>query len=389
MTIKKRLAISNLIMIFVPVCITGAIACCCFGLMWAIFMPADSEMIERQIILLGQQFEISHRTLKLALGTAGMVLLFTVAASVYFTNRFLTRFVLRKIEAPLDILSEGARQIGSGNLDYRIIYMEEDEFAPVCAQFNEMAVRLKNSIEETQRHEESRKELMASLSHDLRSPLTAILAYVDGLLDGVASTPEKQREYLLTIKNRALRLRDMVSEIFLYSKMELEAFPVKCTLMQLDDEVRALVRELEPNYSGKGLSITVNAAQPVWAIADPELLRRCITNILDNSAKYKTAAEGRVDITAAPCTAGARLTLSDDGPGVPPDALSKLFDVFYRSDPARSSSGVQGSGLGLAIVARAVQRMGGTVCASGNSPHGLRIEITLPKGAPDAEDIDS
>lgn len=341
-----------------------------------------------ELQLFGSEHAVSYHTLKLVLVFAGITLLFTILASVYLTNRFLTRFVFRKIEAPLDILAKGVQEIGAGNLDYRIVYLEQDEFAPICAQFNEMAMRLKRSVEETQRHEESRKELMASLSHDLRSPLTSILAYVEGLLDGVANTPEKQRMYLTTVQSKAEQLRDMVSQIFLYSKMELEAFPVHCVPMQLDEEIRALVHELSGDYAAKGLAVDTDILQPSRALADPELLRRCIVNILDNSAKYKTADHGRAMLSVAPCAAGIRLTLTDDGPGVAPQAQEKLFDVFYRSDPARSSS-VQGSGLGLAIVARAVQRMNGTVTARSVQPHGLCVEITLPEEAPNhAKDTD-
>lgn len=385
MTIKKRLALSNVIMIFVPVCITGVMALLCLALIWAALVPVSGETLERELFLLGQRYEVSHDTLKLVVTFAGIVLLFTVAASIYLTNRFLTRFVLRKIEAPLDILADGVREIGAGNLDYRIVYLENDEFAPICAEFNEMAERLRRSIDETQRHEESRKELMASLSHDLRSPLTAILAYVEGLLDGVAATPEKQKEYLLTIQAKAEQLRDMVSDIFLYSKMELEAFPVHCAPLRLDEALPALVRELAAEYAAKGLDVEAAVPPaPVTALADAELLRRCIVNILDNSAKYKTAARGRAVLCAQTCESGVRLTVTDDGPGVPEEALGRLFDVFYRSDPARSSP-AQGSGLGLAIVARAASRMGGHAAAHNAAPHGLCIEITLPEGKNHAE----
>lgn len=385
MTIKKRLALSNLLMIVVPVCITGLMAAACVGLIWISLLPITEEEFKRVVVLFGQQYELSYHTLSVVVHVVGFVLLLTVAVSVYLTNRFLTRFVFHKIEAALETLGTGVREIGAGNLDYRIVYRERDEFAPICEQFNEMAARLKYSVEETQRHEESRKELMASLSHDLRSPLTSILAYVEGLLDGIANTPEKQRTYLLTIQAKAEQLRDMVSEIFLYSKMELEAFPVHCTAMQLDEELVALTRELAADYAAKGLVLEAACPAPVSAQADSALLRRCIVNILDNSAKYKTADTGHVVLAAAPCEKGALLTLTDDGPGVPDEARRKLFDVFYRSDPARSSP-AQGSGLGLAIVARAVQRMGGRVTARNAQPHGLCIEIALPGGISNAED---
>ena len=118
---------------------------------------------------------------------------------------------------------------------------------------------------------------------------------------------------------------------------------------------------------------------PAVALVDAELLRRIVVNILDNSLKYKSAAEGHAEVRVLAEADGVHLTIADDGPGVSAEALPKLFDVFYRSDPSRHNPN-QGSGLGLAIVARAVQRMGGSVRASAAEPHGLVIEIVLPKG---------
>ncbi len=107
---------------------------------------------------------------------------------------FLQSLFSEKIEAPLDILTDGVHQIRDGNLDYRITYNEQDEFQSVCEDFNDMAVRLRESVEITQKNEQNRKELIAGISHDLRTPLTSIKAYIEGLLEGVAATPQMQRE---------------------------------------------------------------------------------------------------------------------------------------------------------------------------------------------------
>ena len=138
------------------------------------------------LYLFGTRQEHLGSSLKVILALAAIGLIFIVFLTILMTNRFLTRFVVRRIEEPLDLLSDGARRLGDGDLDYRITYTGKDEFAPVCGAFNEMAARLKESVERTRRDEESRKELLAGISHDLRSPLTSIRAYVEGLLDGVA-----------------------------------------------------------------------------------------------------------------------------------------------------------------------------------------------------------
>ena len=129
------------------------------------------------LYLFGTRQEHLDSGLKVILALAAIGLIFVVFLTILMTNRFLTRFVVRKIEEPLDLLSEGARRLGAGELDYQIAYTGKDEFAPVCGAFNEMAARLKDSVERTRRDEESRKELLAGISHDLRSPLTSIRAY--------------------------------------------------------------------------------------------------------------------------------------------------------------------------------------------------------------------
>lgn len=135
-----------------------------------------------------------------------ILIAFTIFLSVLFTNRFLIKFVFRRIEEPLTTLATGVHELRDGNLDYRINYYHEDEFLPICEDFNEMAIRLKESVAKIQQQEKNRKELVAGISHDLRSPLTSIQAYVEGLLDGIATTPETQNAYLMTIKTKTLDL---------------------------------------------------------------------------------------------------------------------------------------------------------------------------------------
>lgn len=475
MTIKKRLAISNVLMILVPVAITLLIAAGCVGVIWfqiahgtglgfedsesfyqactgisdlaaealksphrgeqieslktlssfldrgvmSLVVTADGEEIYRygqtqnaqleaaalaldaegtvssgsdslhirpqrvhgvsyQIFLYGTQRELSYSNLKTAVILAGSVLLLAILLSVIFTDRFLTRFVVRHVEQPLELLSDGVRQISGGNLDYRLEYGEKDEFLPVCQDFNDMARRLRESVERSQREEESRREMMAGISHDLRSPLTSIQAYVEGLLDGVASTPEMQRRYLTTIKTRAEELERMVERILTYSRMELEEAPRDAKPLPLDESLRTAIREVSADYAGRGLDITA-ALEPFTATADAAELRQILLNIADNSLKYKVKARAALRVQLKSGGESCLLSFTDDGPGVPEEALAKLFDEFYRADSSRSDR-TKGSGLGLAIVAKAAKRMGGTVRAERAEGGGLSIILTIPKG---------
>ena len=476
MTIKKRLFVSNILMILVPVIITALMGLFCLGLVWLTvrgggqlemehgdefnwiseqvteqiqeimtdhpadweerlgnleelltvasmrltvvrdgetiyasegILPADSELAgaisvletdeatasangsyvylrqletddgQLSLYLFGTHSTHVGTPLKVVLSLSAILLLFAVFVSILLTNRFLTRFVFRRVEGPLDTLAAGAKELGAGHLDYRIAYEGQDEFKSVCDAFDEMALHLKASISQTIQEEESRKELLGGISHDLRSPLTSIQAYVEGLLDGVAQTPEDQRRYLHTIKAKTEDITRLVSQLFLFSQLELEEYPVALRSMALDRWLTDRLEEWQPEYRAKGLELAAQL-EPASIQADPEQLRRVLTNILDNSTKYKTAPVGNLTLTLTREGGQAVLTLADDGPGVPEDALPKLFDVFYRSDPARQNP-AGGSGLGLAIAAKAVAQMGGTITARNGTAGGLTILIAFPE----------
>ncbi len=299
-----------------------------------------------------------------------------VVLSVIFTNRFLIRFVFKKIEEPIDILSYGVNEIAGGNLDYRIEYNKNDEFLPVCIAFNDMADRLKQSVELTQKNEESRKELLLDISHDLRSPLTSIQAYVEGLIDGVADSPQMRDKYLQTIKRKTIGIEKMVSSLFTYSKLDMEEFSINEEKILLFEFINEFVNVGKEEYAEKGLEITVEASEKVSVLADRELLIRIVSNIIDNSLKYKNNDSANSKISISKEKEFAKIEFADNGTGVDEASLEKLFEVFYRTDKARSNTGT-GSGIGLAFVKKAVCAMGGNVTAENNKHGGLSIIIHL------------
>ncbi|OWA33307.1 hypothetical protein B9G55_21750 [Saccharibacillus sp. O16] len=305
-------------------------------------------------------------------------LMLGMIAVVFFTSRFLTRFVFQKIRQPLQILSDGVTQIRDGNLDHRIEYTRKDEFRPVCEAFNEMAGRLKESVWAVQKQEMNRKELLAGISHDLRSPLTSIKAYAEGLLDGVATTHEAQRRYAGMIKHKAEDIDHMVSRLFLFSKMDLGDYPNYPEDLDLREEVGEFFQAVAEEYAEQGLVVQMGRLEEgVILHADPVQFRRVLSNIVENSLKYKERPKVTVSVHAVRQGDTLRLEVEDDGPGVTDEALPKLFDVFYRSDASRSSPH-RGSGLGLAISEKAVTFMGGKIYAEHGRSGGLRIVIELP-----------
>ncbi|MCL2010433.1 MAG: HAMP domain-containing histidine kinase [Synergistaceae bacterium] len=301
---------------------------------------------------------------------------------ILITNRFLTRFVFKRIVHGMDTLAHGVYQVRDGNLDFRIDYRENDEFSQVCGEFNEMAAKLLESVEARRKDERSRKELIAGISHDLRTPLTSIKAYVEGLEQGVAATPEARERYMGTIKNKTADLEHIIDNLFLFSKLDTGEFPYDIERVDLAAAVSEIVDALKEEYGNRGLDISpARASGRVYADIDVAQMRCVIINIFENSVKYKDKARGKISVSISEEKGTASLIISDDGPGVPEEALPKLFDVFYRSDESRNNPG-QGSGLGLAIAAKMAEGFGGSIKAANVPEGGLSIKMTFPGSDP-------
>jgi signal transduction histidine kinase len=309
---------------------------------------------------------------------AGFVALALVSIVATLINHLFSFRLIKNITHALQSLSEGVRQIHGNNLSYRIAYEANDEFRPVCEAFNEMAGRLENSVAQRQKDEANRRELIAGISHDLRSPLTAINGSLEGLETGIASTPEMRKKYFETIRKKTADLEHTIEQLFLFSKLDMNEFPLVLRRVDFSLAVSDMIEEAGDEYAHRGLELNLGEMRRgIYVDADVVWLRNVIINILENSVKYKTRQRGAMTITctggnAVPC---AELRLADDGPGVPAEKLEKLFDVFYRSDPSRSK---KGSGIGLAISRKIIELMGGVIHAELPEAGGLAIVIRLP-----------
>ena len=369
MTIKQRLFRSNILMIAVPVALAVL-----FDVLMSVIMALHFGRWEGGMDELG----LAAKTVETmpALFWAGLAMLLVMAGIIFLTNRFLTRRVSMSITAPLNTLSYGVRQVRDGNLSFRLDYAGEDEFSPVCGDFNLMAERLEYLERARRGDEESRRELIAGISHDLRTPLTAIMAYLEGIEKGVAATEEQREKYIRVIKDKAQNLNHIIEQLFLFSKLETSEFPIHARPVPIGEVIAEMTAGFTEEYAQKGLAIQTEIPEAgVLANVDIPLLRNVMVNILENSANYKTAETGGVLVSVKREDAAALIRLADNGPGIPGEAFKKLFDVFYRAD---SSRGTKGSGLGLAISAKIIERMNGTIGAEATPGGGLTILIRLP-----------
>ena len=365
MTIRKRLARSNIAMLVIP--ILAAALLLLLGLGAALLLLRGNLMTLHDAV---EQIESVLHGFKLTLVVFAAVAAALLLAAVALTDLYLTRSLFRHISQPLDTLTAGVARIRDGDLDTPIGYTEPDEFKAACDAVDEMAARLKVSLEQQQAAQQQKQELIAGMSHDLKSPLTAIRAYTEGLLEGVAQDETTRQRYLQTIYAKEADMETLVNRLFAFAKMDVSAYPVRLEPLALRPALEMVAEEQE------GVSVTVDVPE-LTVMADRELLRRIAVNLLDNSRKYGGREDVHVRITAEKNGDTAMIVFADNGAGVPPEQLPRLFDVFYRGDAARTAPG-NGSGIGLAVVKKSCDEMHGSVRAENGESGGLRVIVTLP-----------
>ena len=290
----------------------------------------------------------------------------------------LSRFIVRRILAPLKELERGAQAVQQGNLSVRLSHQRNDEFTPAISAFNLMTDKLSQSLREREADEARRKELIASISHDIRTPLTAIRAYVEGLLDHVADTPEKEAHYLRVIEKKSEVLERLIEQQLLLTKMDLGEKALPLVPIDLSKLVTDFVEENRLLWEKQGADFHIEKEEGVEMAGNELLLERILENLITNSIRYKKEERVEIDIRVESSGDRVLLTVADNGSGVAEEALSRLTEAFYRTDLARSHTD-KGSGLGLAIVKRAVTLMYGMLSMDNRMPHGLLVQISFPK----------
>lgn len=297
--------------------------------------------------------------------------------ALLIVSQIFTRNLAEHIMEPLDILAEGAERIRSQDLTRDIAYEGDLEFANVCRAFNDMRRAILAEQEKNRKYEKARTDMIAGISHDLRTPLTAVRGTIKGLLDGVADTPDRRDRFLETAYRRTGEMDALLNQLFYFSRLETGNMPLKLESMDLSDFIRSYVlgkRELLENEP-----ITIDAdlgqgAEPVSA--DVIQLQRVFDNLLENSRKYAGVSplEIHIRLYAAEETTG--ICFSDNGTGVPEESLDCIFDEFYRVDESRNKK--EGNGLGMYIVRYLIEAMGGSVRAE--NAGGLAVYMEWKKG---------
>lgn len=307
-----------------------------------------------------------------------MIALFVIViiASIAVTNFCLSRWVTRMILKPLDILRKGAREIADGNLDFAIDYDKPDEMGEVCREFDGMRTRLKDSVETRLRYEKYRRELIVGISHDLRTPLTSIIGYIEGLRDGIANTEEKRQRYYRAVRIRALDMEALVDSLSTFAKLETKEYKYNMEPVNMAEYIQQLINEYAEDANRKhAIVLYNNKASNVDVALDIQETHRVFINLFENSIRYRTRENTVIRILTRNNRQNLEILVADDGPGVPEGSQDKIFESFYRADESRTGSG-SGSGLGLAIAKQIIEGQNGTIRAY--NENGLVILITLP-----------
>ena len=289
-------------------------------------------------------------------------------------------WIYHSIVTPIHMLQVATQNIKNGNLDFEVQVHNKDEIGELCEDFEEMRKRLKDNAEEKVRTDQQNKELISNTSHDLKTPITAIKGYVEGLLDGVADTPEKQQKYLQTVYNKAIDMDHLINELTFYSKIDTNKIPYTFNRINVvgyfEDCAEELSLELEDEHIGFTYQNYVDDS--VQMIADAEQIKRVINNIIGNSKKYSDKQETKIRMTVKDVGDFVQVEIEDNGKGIAAKDLPYIFDRFYRTDASRNSS-KGGSGIGLSIVKKIMEDHGGKIWVTSKEGIGTVMYLVIRK----------
>lgn len=307
-------------------------------------------------------------------------LLVTMFCILVLTGVMLALWIYRGIITPIYNLKQATKNIRDGNLDFEIKSEGKDEISELCEDFEQMRQRLKANAEEKIQFDNENKELISNISHDLKTPITAVKGYCEGIMDGVADTPEKREKYVRTIYNKALEMDRLINELTFYSKIDTNRIPYTFSKINVQGYFGDAAEETGLELESKNIEFRYenSVAEDVMVIGDVEQIRRVINNIISNSVKYMDKINGRILMRVMDVGDFIQVEIEDNGKGIAAKDLPLIFDRFYRTDTSRNSS-KGGSGIGLSIVKKILEDHGGKVWATSKENVGTVMCFVLRK----------
>lgn len=378
-TVRKRIFVSNTVMVLTTLVLFFAIN--------LVVVKMYAESVEEELITsvenvrnvqeeggldeLLEGWTVHREQFFIYFGIDGILCIgVLLLVSQIFTGR-LTAHIME----PLDALAEGTGRIRENNLTQEIVCQGDLEFQNVCAAFNDMQKHLLEEQEKNRKYEKARTDMIAGISHDLRTPLTAIRGSVKGVLDGVAVTPEIQEKFLQAAYKRTEEMGGLLNQLFYLSRMESGNVPLELQKMEINTFIRNYVESKQELLQPEEARLEAELMEKeTWVCMDPEQFHRILENLLGNSLKYAEVSPVQMKITVKRSQGGVKICFADNGVGIAPEKLANVFEEFYRGDESRNKK--EGNGLGLYIVKYLIQAMGGNVQAK--SEKGFEVLMDLP-----------
>ena len=307
-------------------------------------------------------------------------ILIVIIVVLVITAIVMTVWIYTGINNPLKKLREAARRITHGDLDFTLEPEGDDEISDLCRDFEAMRKRLKESEEEKERYDNENKELISNISHDLKTPITTVKGYVEGIMDGVADTPQKMDRYIKTIYNKANDMDRLINELTFYSKIDTNRIPYTFNKINVAEYFDDCAEEVCLDLEERNIRFTYlnQVDKNTVIIADAEQMKRVINNIIGNSIKYIDKPRGKIELRILDAGDFIQVELEDNGKGIEAKNLPNIFDRFYRTDASRNSS-QGGSGIGLSIVRKIIEDHGGKIWASSKLGRGTTISFVIRK----------
>ncbi|EKQ56456.1 MULTISPECIES: HAMP domain-containing sensor histidine kinase [unclassified Clostridium] len=296
------------------------------------------------------------------------------ASHIYITLR-----MEKRIMKPLEKLKNGVEQIAKGNYDVRIDNDVCNEIGVLIYDFNKMAETLKQADEMKQEYEENRKDLIANISHDLKTPITSINGYIEALVDGVVTSPDKVNNYLKVIYNNTTYINNLIDDLFLFSKLDMQKLDFNFERIKIKPFMEDLMEEFDFVLKEKGVKFKFqdNLFKELEVNIDRKRIYQVIRNIIGNAMKYGNHKEPAIEVELGNNDSYISIEVKDNGPGIPEDKLPHIFDRFYRIDAERTKD-LMSTGLGLAIAKEMIEAHGGKIHVNSIVGEGSSFIIQIP-----------
>lgn len=379
MKIKRRFTLSNLLMLITPILGIGVIS--------AVFAIVFLGKYSLEAMGIGREYADSSMSILKGLiefiqknpDAMKLILLYIILCilAVAIPVTVLTKGLSKSICTPISQLTDAAKKIKNDNLDFSVMGSEYEEINRLCQMFDDMRIRLKESKDKEAALRNERSMLLANLSHDLKTPVTSIKGYVDGIRDGIADTPEKQQKYLDTIYQKATLIDDMVNNLSMFSKLEMSRLEFFFEIGDFWEFAAETAEEYRLDFSKNQIRLEVGEPVKATVKIDYEKMHRVLANLFENCIKYKSEGQGLVQVSGRVKYDGVFLTVEDTGIGIDESKLEAVFQSFYRVDTARTMN-IKGSGLGLGIAKQIVEHHGGKIWLKSGEDKGTAAIIYLP-----------